>query len=175
MSSAIEAAEEKGDSLALLIIINCHASNYEMCEEGVSALYRVLSDKEVLDFGSSAPSMADTLSLCLRKHIKEPEMMEVVLGCMRLCASKSSTMQTLLCTENIVELIIQAMCTHINDEETVQEQGCLVICELAKNSDANIHLLRSLHIVRVLDQATGLITNERNKKYPGLAKTALGL
>jgi hypothetical protein len=119
--------------------------------------------------------MTDTLALCLGKHGDEPSLVEVVFGCMRVCASKSTTMQTQLCTEDTVELIIKAMCSHTEGEETVQEQGCLVISELAKSSDVNIALLKRLQIEKALDQAAGLITNERNKKYPGEAKTALGM
>jgi hypothetical protein len=175
MSSAIEAAEESGNIVALLVIINCHVSNLETCEEGVSALYRIISGSPELDIGDSAQSVANTLSLCLAKHMTEPEVIEVVLGCMRVCASKFPSLQTLLCTEQIVESVIQAMCTHTDGEETLQEQGCLVVCELAKNSDQNIRLLRGLHVEKALDQAAGLITNERNKKYPALAKEALGM
>ena len=175
MSSSIEAAEESGNFLSLLIIISCNASKLETCEEAVSALYRVLSAAPELNFGTNASNMAATLSLCLGNHVKVPEMVEVVFGCMRVCASKSTDMQTLLCTEDIIELLIQAMCTHVNGEETVQEQGCLVVRELAKDSDDNVHLMRSLHVERVLDLAVNLIKNERNKQYPAQAKAALGL
>lgn len=159
--------------LALLVIINCKVTDMETCEEGLSALYRLLSSPEAtLD---SADSLADTLALCLANHVSEAEVVEVVFGCMRVCASKFPCMQTLLGREGVVESLLRAMSCHVEGEETVQEQGCLVICELARNSEANTRLLRSLHCEKALERAARLITNERNKVYPTLAREVLGL
>lgn len=175
MSAAIEDAEEDGNTLALLVIINCHVSDLDTCEEALSALFRIVSSTSHLDLGESSKSMVDTLVLSLDKHVSEPSLVEVAFSCMRVCASKSHTLQTLLCSEDTAELIIRAMCTHASGEETVQEQGCLLVSALATNCPANIGILRAMHIERVLDQAAGLITNERNKRYPDEARQALGL
>ena len=174
MSSAIESAEESGDILALLVILNCHVADMDLCEEGLSSIYRILSSKTALDEREETKTVTDTLVLCLRKHRNEAPVVEVALSCMVECAKKSKDLQTLLCIPDTIELIIRVMCIHVDGEETVQEQGCLLIGALANNSADNVIILRSLHVEKVLDQAAGLITNERNKKYPREAKKALG-
>mmetsp|Transcript_6531 Transcript_6531/g.10671 ORF Transcript_6531/g.10671 Transcript_6531/m.10671 type:complete len:177 (-) Transcript_6531:109-639(-) len=175
MSSAVEAAEESGNILALLVILNCHVSDLDACEEELSAMYRVLSSKDELDLGEGTKSLVDTLVLALRKHRKEPSLVEVALSCVRECAHKSELIQSMLCVPDTVELIIRVMGMHTEGEETIQEQGCLVITALATDSEENVALLRSHHAEKAVDQAARLITNERNKNYAKEAKRALTL
>jgi hypothetical protein len=126
-------------------------------------------------FGESTTIAAETLALCLEAYVDEPSLIEVVFGCMRCFASKSENLQKLLCNERNIEMFINVMNTHMEGEGTVQEQGCLLVCELAKNSEPNSTLLKKFDIVNILEQASTLILNERNKKYPTLALEALNI
>ena len=61
-------------------------------------------------------------------------------------------------------------------ESTIQEQACLAIEGLANSSSVLKNNLRDIEVIRdELIAAKGRITNERNKKYPGLAMAALGI
>lgn len=172
---SIEAAEESGNLSALLGIVHSSVDDMDNCEEGLSAIYRLLGSMPTVDLGEDSSRALDLVAICLQKYVDEPSILEVLFGCIRVCAAKSLPLQSLLCTPDNISYLITAMNTHTDGEETLQEQGSLVICEFAKGSPENTQILLKAGVEAALEQAARLITNERNKKYPVLAKEALGI
>jgi len=176
MSDQIENAEEESNISLLVDIIASNIEDEDVMDEVLSAAYRVCVSKSDFD-GVATTKFCDSMGACLDKWWEEPSLLEMIFGCMRCFAGKNVDMQAKLCTDSIVGLVVKCLGTHIDGEETVQEQGCLVIEALARGNSANVDILKNpeFKIGDVLTQAHELITNERNKKYPLQARDALGL
>lgn len=169
---AIESAEETGDLNRLLSIIET-STKYEAAEEweapteaALDAFYRVAKG------GKSAPS--ESLSILwknLTKWISCEAIAEVCLGCI-VYASKSVDETTI--SDVDTTLIITVMQKY-EEEGTIQEQACLAIESMAVSSASLNGKLKCDEVKEELIAAKDRISNERNKKYPGLAAVALGM
>lgn len=178
MSEQIEKAEEELNISLLVEIIGSNMDDEDVLDEALSAAYRLCVSLPTTSLESVDTAVfSQTMSNCLEKCWEEPSLLEMIFGCIRCFASKNAEMQTELCTDNNLKLLVQALNTHTDGEETVQEQGCLVVEAFARESPANIARIMTpeYKINEVLDRAKELITNERNKKYPMQAREALGL
>jgi hypothetical protein len=176
MSEEIERAEEESSIARLMELVDANIDDEELLEEALSATYRLCVSLPNFDGIDSSKCVA-TMSASLAKWWEEPSLLEIIFGCIRCLASKSTEMQTMLCSAETVGLVVRCLDTHTDGEETVQELGCLVVEALARGSPANVDCLKQpeFKIGQVLARAEELITNERNKKYPVQAREALGL
>ena len=99
---------------------------------------------------------------------------EVCLGCI-VYAAKSVDETTI---DHIdINLLITIMQKY-EEESTIQEQACLAIESMASSSTILKKKLLPPYCYTLkgeLIAAKDRITNERNKKYPGLAAVALGI
>ena len=171
---AIESAEETGDLNRLLSIIETSTKYGGAAEEweapteaALDAFYRVVKGGN-----KSAPS--ESLSILwknLTKWIGCEAIAEVCLGCI-VYASKSVDESTI--SDVDTTLIITVMQKY-EEEGTIQEQACLAIESMAASSASLNGKLKCDEVKEELIAAKDRISNERNKKYPGLAAVALGM
>ena len=174
MEDRIEAAEEAGNITDLLQIIeectNASDEDHETdAEASLDSLYRLVKG------GTAFPEETLGQIFASLKVWKEEEaIVEVALGCIVAIASKKTELSAEECIVD-VSLILDVMQSY-EDESTIQEQACLAIEGLAK---ASIVLKKNLRGIEGINEeliaAKERITNERNKKYPGLAAAALEL
>ncbi len=174
---AIESAEETGDLNRLLSIIETStkyspdeseaAEEWEApTEAALDAYYRVVKG------GKSAPRQSlSILWKNLTKWISCEAIAEVCLGCI-VYASKSVDETTI--SDVDTTLIITVMQKY-EEEGTIQEQACLAIESMAASSASLNGKLKCDEVKEELIAAKDRISNERNKKYPGLAAVALGM
>jgi hypothetical protein len=180
MEEQIEAAEEAANIPELLSIIGtCSVHTGEddwdaPAEASLDAFYRLVKG------GRMPPEDAlMTIFASLKAWRKEEAIVEVALGCIvAICSKISIYVQQDAAADTTstldVNLVIEIMKSY-KDESTIQEQACLAIEGLATSSDTLKKQLVAIEgIQQELTAARDLITNERNKKYPVQAASALG-
>lgn len=170
MSGVLESAEKSGNMAAVLVVLNCNIANRDSCENGLKSLRRLLEAS--LDVGENPSSISATIYLCLNNYADDSDIVEIVFDCIHICASKSTIMQNLLCTTDMVGVLIDAMNSHSRNV-SIQEKGCRVVFALANDSDANCEELLSQKVGKVLDRAADRIPKDGRKNYSVLAKEAL--
>lgn len=175
LEDQIEAAEEAGDITKLFTIISTCAKHggdedYETATEGsLDSLYRLVKSGSAFSI-----DVLGQIFATLEAWKGEEAIVEVALGCIVAITSKRAELSEEEQNVN-VNLIIEVMQSY-EGESTIQEQACLAIEGLAKSSSVLKKNLRDIEgIGDELIAAKGRITNERNKKYPGLATAALGI
>ena len=99
--------------------------------------------------------------------------MEVCLGCI-VYAAKTVDETAIDIDANLLITIMQKY----EEESTIQEQACLAIESMALSSAILKKKLLAPYCNGMKEEliaAKSRISNERNKKYPGLAAVALGI
>lgn len=177
---AIENAEEAGDLNSILSIIEISAKyggdpdESEEAEEwetptenALDAFYRLTKGGDTTAPPTSLPTLWDVLN----NWKSSDAIVEVCLGCV-VYASKSADDVSI---NNIDTKLIITIMQQYNDEGTIQEQACLAIESMALSSTFIKEKLACDEVKEQLIAAKDRISNERNKKYPGLAAKALNL
>ena len=167
MSEAIEKAEEDGNLSCLVALIKTSMDQEEdLLEEALSATYRLATSLPTIEFPEdNVAEVAKVICSCCELYMEEAYLIEILLSIIRCFSDKNADLHRLLGVESNLKMVIACMNKHTNGEETVQEQGCLVIESLAKDSSDTVNLLKAHGASEAVNQAAGLITNERNKKY----------
>ena len=176
----IEAAEEAGDLNVLLSIIESlatHGGDPDESEEAeewetptesaLDAFYRLTKGGD-----ASPPTSLSTLWNVLDSWKSSEAIVEVCLGC--IVYASISVEDTTDSNKIDTKLIITIM-QQYKDEGTIQEQACLAIENMASSSTLLKEKLACDEVKEELIAAKDRISNERNKKYPGLAAAALDL
>jgi len=118
--------------------------------------------------------LGTTLANALTVMMEEAVVIEVLLAVL-VKVIKTPAHQASFGTPANIQQLMKAMTTHSEGEETLIEYACLVIEKLAQDNEAVANLLKENGVEAQLTAAESIITNVRNKKYVGQARSALKL
>jgi len=172
----IEAAEEQGANGIPALMEGLQGSlddnEEDVAESILDACLRMSSSSDVC--GKLGEYLPSTLKNSLKIMLEEAPVIEVLFAVLvRVILSDKD--QTAFASEDTVKLLMSAMSTHSEGEETLIEYSCLVIEKLAQDNESVQKMLIDNGAEDQLNKAESIITNVRNKKYVGQARTALKL
>mmetsp|Transcript_4605 Transcript_4605/g.5817 ORF Transcript_4605/g.5817 Transcript_4605/m.5817 type:complete len:199 (-) Transcript_4605:1518-2114(-) len=172
---AIEFAETEKDFETIVGILKASCSESKpvedcetVAEAACDAMLRASSRTENATafetFGAS-----EAICSAMKRFAEQPAIIEVCCGVIKDLASSNIVNQNNLAEAGATKLLVTSMNYHTDGEATLQEQACLAVESLSKGNAKNAKLLVDAGIKTSLEQAKGLITNDRNKTYPDIA------
>jgi hypothetical protein len=166
LESEIDAAEESRDTEGIVSILKRLTDEVEedMAEVALSALLRMSSDEGApLQLG--AAGACECLVEMMTPYMKEAAVMETLIACVaRLsCDCPSNKQRFGAHAEGAVfRYLCDSMRTHGEGEAILQEECCLATRHLVTDSSDNAARLVEAGVEELLEQARGLIQNDRH-------------